>query len=55
MVHENCVHVIVMVTNEVEGDRLKCHRYWPSAGEGQVCFCLRQRLATQQHFAKEHF
>ena len=36
MVHENHVHVIVMVTNEVEGDRLKCHRYWPSAEEGQV-------------------
>ena len=31
MVWENKSEVVVMVTNEVEGDppRLKCHRYWP--------------------------
>jgi len=26
---ENC-RVIVMVTNEIEGNKLKCHRYWPT-------------------------
>ena len=36
MLWETKAHVIVMVTNEVEGDKLKCHRYWPSDTEGEV-------------------
>jgi protein tyrosine phosphatase len=34
MVWEYKIPTVVMVTNEVEGGKLKCHRYWPE-GEGQ--------------------
>ena len=33
MVWENKVECIVMVTNEVEGGKMKCHRYWPDSPE----------------------
>lgn len=33
MVWENKCEVIVMVTNEVEGGKMKCHRYWPDSPE----------------------
>lgn len=36
MVWENNTRYIVMVTNEVEGGKLKCHRYWPLQEEGSV-------------------
>lgn len=36
MMWENNAHIIVMVTNEVEGDKLKCHRYWPNENETSV-------------------
>lgn len=35
MVWENGVQMIVMVTNEVEGNKLKAHRYWPDS-EGEA-------------------
>lgn len=33
MLWENRVEIIVMVTNEVEGGKMKCHRYWPDSPE----------------------
>ena len=30
MVWDTGVETIVMVTNEIENNKLKCHRYWPS-------------------------
>ena len=36
MVWEKDVMFLVMVTNEVEGGKLKCHRYWPTQQEGTV-------------------
>eukprot|EP00729_Bicosta_minor_P009527 gene9527-17272_t len=33
MVWENKCEVIVMVTDEVEGGKMKCHRYWPDSPE----------------------
>lgn len=29
MIWENDIKVIVMLTQEIEGNKLKCHRYWP--------------------------
>ena len=34
---EGC-KVIVMVTNEIEGNKLKCHRYWPSREDPEVTY-----------------
>eukprot|EP00055_Hartaetosiga_balthica_P010319 m.43684 g.43684 ORF g.43684 m.43684 type:complete len:642 (+) comp7123_c1_seq3:213-2138(+) len=33
MIWEEGSNLIVMVTNEVEGNKLKCHRYWPEPTE----------------------
>lgn len=38
MIWENNSRVIVMVTNEVEGGKLKCHRYWPDVNGKSVSF-----------------
>jgi len=37
MVWEQQVHLLLMLTAESEGRRVKCHRYWPSCGEKSVC------------------
>ncbi|XP_065845545.1 tyrosine-protein phosphatase non-receptor type 21-like [Oscarella lobularis] len=34
MMWENQARLIVMVTAEIENNRIKCHRYWPSEGGG---------------------
>ena len=31
MILEQDVSVIVMVTQDVEGGKVKCHRYWPDS------------------------
>lgn len=36
LVWESGIETIVMVTNEIENNALKCHRYWPSKEEGAV-------------------
>jgi protein tyrosine phosphatase len=36
MIWENKIPTIVMVTNEVEGGKLKCHRYWPEGEQGNM-------------------
>lgn len=33
MIWEQQVHLLLMLTAETEGRRVKCHRYWPQAGE----------------------
>jgi len=33
MVWEQQVHLVVMLTAETEGRRVKCHRYWPQCGQ----------------------
>ena len=38
MIWDNNVHVIVMVTTEVEGGKMKAHRYWPSQDTKQLSF-----------------
>lgn len=38
MIWEGDIRFVVMVTNEVEGGKLKCHRYWPLQEEGAVTF-----------------
>ena len=40
MVWEQQANLIVMVTNEVEGGKLKCHRYWPNAEDPKVSMWL---------------
>ncbi|EDQ88438.1 uncharacterized protein MONBRDRAFT_26140 [Monosiga brevicollis MX1] len=36
MVWETKVDVIAMVTNEIEGGKLKCHRYWPEEQNSEL-------------------
>eukprot|EP00055_Hartaetosiga_balthica_P016516 m.105002 g.105002 ORF g.105002 m.105002 type:complete len:677 (+) comp9121_c5_seq1:102-2132(+) len=38
MIWEQDVNIIAMVTNEVEGGKLKCHRYWPDDDAAGVEF-----------------
>ena len=38
MVWENSCQVIAMVTGEVEGNKLKCHRYWPENTDNGLSF-----------------
>ena len=33
MVWEQRVHLVLMLTAETEGRRVKCHQYWPHRGE----------------------
>jgi len=33
MVWEQHVHLVLMLTAESEGRRVKCHRYWPQCGQ----------------------
>nr|BAJ52651.1 protein tyrosine phosphatase [Monosiga ovata] len=46
MVWEQGITTIVMVTNEVEGGKLKCHRYWPD-GESKEAKREFQDLVVQ--------
>jgi len=49
MVWENNVDVIVMVTNEIEGGKLKAHRYWPaSLGEQDQFGDIRVTLTFER-------
>jgi protein-tyrosine phosphatase len=48
MVWEQNSRVIVMVTTEMEGDKLKCHRYWPenlNSEVGRATLLRHNRLA----------
>eukprot|EP00795_Rhopilema_esculentum_P013497 gene13497-4376_t len=50
MVWEQRCPVIVMLTNEMEGTKLKCHRYWPKKLEqtteyGALCIYLSEQEA----------
>ena len=38
MIWDNNVHIIVMVTTEVEGGTLKAHQYWPGADNKKLTF-----------------
>eukprot|EP01147_Barroeca_monosierra_P000103 gene103-3495_t len=53
MLWEQNVSTIVMVTSEVEGGRLKCHRYWPelnqSVDHGQFTVTSKFEQATRNH------
>lgn len=40
IIWENTVQVVVMVTNEVEGGKLKCHRYWPDQNTRAITYGL---------------
>lgn len=51
MVGENKIKVIVMVTNETEGGKLKCHKYWPEEGQSIVYGDVTVQNSGEQVFA----
>ena len=52
MIWEQRSGVIVMLTRLEEGDRIKCHCYWPQEKEGPVTFGVVQvRLVDSMNFA----
>jgi len=51
MIWDNKINVVVMVTNEVEGGKLKCHRYWPDQFEPQIhCGDFKIQTSFQEVF-----
>lgn len=50
MMWEYRVEVIAMVTNEVESNRLKCHRYWPESEDKGV----HTTMTFGQHLTVNH-
>ncbi|XP_062576058.1 uncharacterized protein LOC134237898 [Saccostrea cucullata] len=51
MIWQEDIRVIVMVTNLIEGSKIKCEQYWPGQGEQMTSgqFCLQ--LMSQKDYA----
>jgi len=51
MVSDCNVHLIVMLTSETEGRRVKCHRYWPQCGHKAMSYDQLSVTCTNEHRA----
>jgi len=38
MIWENDIHIVLMLTEEIENDRVKCFRYWPETNDPSEAF-----------------
>ena len=52
MIWQEKVHVVVMLVNRVEGNKVKCEEYWPtSIGESQCYGPCTVRLLNEETYA----